>query len=224
MQSTNLKPAYKRNLPHIQPLGATFFVTFRLKGSVPWVKIQELRIAYRARVAEFKAKYGKYANEYIQEERQRFFLVYDKLLDQVLTGPTYLKQPEIAAEVEKQLHRFDGELYSLLAYCIMPNHVHMLIDTGEESEDMFLEEELEKLEHHQLHRIMNRIKGASARYCNLLLGHTGKFWQRESFDRFIRDEKHLHNVISYILENPVKAGLVRHWEEWPFSYWKVYEE
>lgn len=223
MQSTKLKPSYWRNLPHIQPLGATFFVTFRLKGSIPWIKVQELRADYRGRVAEFKAKYGKNADAYIREERHRFFLVYDQLLDRVLEGPTYLNQPEVAAEVIKQLHRFDDDLYSLLAYCVMPNHVHILIDTGLALERELQEGDLETLEHQQLHRIMNRIKGASSRYCNLVLGRSGKFWQRESFDRYIRDEKHLLNVIAYILENPVKANLIKHWKEWPFSYLKVYE-
>ncbi len=224
MQSKKLKPRYRRNLPHIQPVGAAFFVTFRLKGSIPWIKVQELRAAYRTKVAEFRAKYGKNASAYIQEERHRFFLAYDQMLDSVLDGPTYLEQEEVAAEVIKQLHRFDGGLYSLLAYCVMPNHVHILIDTGSALEKELPEDDLESLEYQQLHRIMNRVKGASSRYCNLALGRSGKFWQRESFDRFVRDEKHLNNVISYILENPVKANLAGHWEGWPFSYLKIYGE
>lgn len=45
----------------------------------------------------------------------------------------------------------------------------------------------------------------------------GPVWQREYYDRFIRDENHYEKVVEYIRENPVKAGLVEHAEDWKFS-------
>ena len=72
----------------------------------------------------------------------------------------------------------------------------------------------------QLDVIMKRIKGSSASYANKALERTGKFWNRESYDIYIRNEKMLDNVISYILENPVKAGLAKEWDDYAGSFYK----
>lgn len=55
---------------------------------------------------------------------------------------------------------------------------------------------------------------------NLELGKTGVFWQAESYDHLIRSDRELGAIGNYILENPVKAGLVTKWEDWPYSYVK----
>ena len=69
-----------------------------------------------------------------------------------------------------------------------------------------------------LDKIMKQIKGATAQYCNKFLKRSGQFWERESFDIYIRNEKMLNNVISYTLENPVKAGIVENWEDYSGNY------
>jgi putative transposase len=82
----------------------------------------------------------------------------------------------------------------------------------------------EHIEFEPLDRIMKRIKGASARYANLELDRTGStFWQKESYDRFVRTERELNNTIAYILNNPVKANLVSKWDEFPFTFLKYCE-
>ena len=68
---------------------------------------------------------------------------------------------------------------------------------------------------------MKRIKGPSAWYANKHLNRPGQFWDRESYDIYIRNEKMLNNVISYILENPVKTKLVERWEDYPGNYLKI---
>ena len=70
----------------------------------------------------------------------------------------------------------------------------------------------------QLDVIMKNIKGPSAWYANKYLNKHGQFWERESFDIYIRNEKMLNNVITYILENPVKAGIVENWEDYSGNY------
>jgi REP element-mobilizing transposase RayT len=65
---------------------------------------------------------------------------------------------------------------------------------------------------------MQSIKGISAKRCNLLLGRKGNFWQDESYDRWVRDDKELFYFIRYILLNPVSAGLVNTWDEWENSF------
>ena len=84
----------------------------------------------------------------------------------------------------------------------MPNHVHLLLIP---SPGVHLPE------------ILHSIKSYSAQKANEFLGRTGVFWQRESFDRYIRNEQHFRNVIKYIEENPVKARLCKTPGEWAFG-------
>jgi REP element-mobilizing transposase RayT len=65
---------------------------------------------------------------------------------------------------------------------------------------------------------MQSIKGISAKRCNLLLGRKGNFWQDESYDRWVRDDKELFYLIRYILLNPINAGLVDTWDKWENSF------
>ncbi len=67
---------------------------------------------------------------------------------------------------------------------------------------------------------MKNIKSYTAKEANKILGRSGKFWQNESYDRVIRDEKELENKIKYTIYNPVKSGLVSDWKHWPYTYCK----
>ena len=156
----------------------------------------------------------------LYNKRKRFFAKYDELLDKCKSGPTHLKRPDVAKLVANELHLFNGELYDLIVYSIMPNHVHILIDTSIQIPATFCVSQWESLDFEPLENIMKRIKGPSAVYSNRLLGLSGKFWQKESYDHYIRNEKEFNNVIAYILNNPVKAKIVGHWEEHPFTWVK----
>ena len=68
-----------------------------------------------------------------------------------------------------------------------------------------------------LARIMQSLKGRSARECNLVLSRTGRFWEHESFDHVIRRGK-FDKTVGYVLNNPVKAGLAKHWRDWRWNY------
>jgi len=122
-------------------------------------------------------------------------------------GACWLRDERIAALVENALLYFDGQRYRLIAWCIMPNHVHGLIETSE---------------NWPLGSIIHSWKSYTAHVANQILGRTGDFWFREYFDRFIRDDRHFRNAVSYIEENPVKAGFVRVPAEWRWSsaWWK----
>ncbi len=218
MKISEIKEDYKRNLPHIQPIGAAFFVTFRLKDSIPKAKIWRFKSAYDKAVELIKLNAKIDLDFQLYNERKRFFAHYDALLDAMNDGPTHLKQPEIAKIVANELHRFDDDLYKLIAYSIMPNHVHILIDTSIQIPSYFDVSKWESLEFEPLSNIMKKIKGPSAVYANRILDRKGKFWQRESYDHYIRNVKEFNRVIAYILNNPVKAGLVKRWEDHPFTF------
>jgi REP element-mobilizing transposase RayT len=117
-------------------------------------------------------------------------------------GACLLGKPEAARVVEQALLYFDNERYRLLAWCIMPNHVHALVMM---------------IEGHPLDGIVHSWKTFTARQCNRLLDRSGAFWARDYHDRFIRDESHLNRAADYIEDNPVKAGLVTLCEDWPWS-------
>jgi REP element-mobilizing transposase RayT len=108
--------------------------------------------------------------------------------------------------VEAALLHFDGARYRLLAWCVMPNHVHVMIET---------------LEGFPLADVLHSWKSFTANQANKLLGRPGEFWQREYFDRYIRHAEHFQQAVAYIEENPVKAGLARIKTEWPWSSARV---
>jgi len=122
------------------------------------------------------------------------FVWMDRYLDSTRSGPMYLSQEPVARVVREAL-RSGVKLahYDLGAYAILSNHVHVLL--------------LPKI---SPSRLLQSLKGVSARQANLILGRTGEtFWQAESYDHWVRDERERQRIVSYIEENPVKAGLVQ---------------
>jgi hypothetical protein len=67
--------------------------------------------------------------------------------------------------------------------------------------------------------IMDAVKGASAQKVNKMLGRKGRVWQPESFDHVLRSSENLDAKIEYLLENPVRAGLVKEWIDYRWL-WK----
>lgn len=110
--------------------------------------------------------------------------------------------PSIAEMVQEAIKKNDGKLYRLLSWIIMPNHVHLLLCP---------------MGNTKLAKIMHTIKSFTAHAANKMISRSGNFWQREYFDRYIRDRKHYWNVISYIEHNPVKAKLCQAPSDWPYG-------
>ena len=223
MKFEDIPEFYRGSLPHFQNIGATFFVTFRLHDSIPVAKLQQTKAAFSERQRLLRRQRPPDLEQQMDRLHREFFGIYDNLLEKIRTGPHYLEQPAVAQEVMRQLHRYDGDLYDLIGYTIMSNHVHLLIDTALQVPEDIHPVNWEGYDFTPLNRIMHRIKGASARYCNLILGRTGTFWQRESYDRIPRRNGELGRIIGYILNNPVKAGLVDNWRKHPFTYYCMSE-
>ena len=118
-------------------------------------------------------------------------------------GPHWMQDPRIADCVMETLIESEQawKLCRLSAWVVMPNHVHALLRPVE-----------------KLSKVLLVIKSASARRANRLLERSGqRFWQDESFDRWIRDQHERNQIIRYIEWNPVKAALVAEPENWPWS-------
>jgi len=122
----------------------------------------------------------------------------------------WLKQEPIAQLVADSLQHRDGTVYELLGFCIMPNHMHVVFRPLRDADDRYP----------SVTAIMQSLKGYTAYEANRLLNRRAQFWQRESYDHWVRDEKELLRIISYVISNPVKAGLTEHWQDWPWTYCK----
>ena len=202
--------SYKRNLPHIHPENTPIFITFRLANSLPLEIMAQLKAE-----REIEKKALKRASKKDLRNFQKVhFARYDEWLDRIENTPRWLSDPKIARIVKEKLHELAKDHFHLFAYCIMPNHVHILIQSR-------LSKKLPesgKTEKYPIADSMRLLKGSTARICNLALGRKGAFWAHESYDHFIRDEREFENVLAYILSNPVKAGLVNKETDWSFSY------
>ncbi len=215
MNNFGYKLKYQRHLPHIQPPGATLFVTFRLAGSLPR-QVQQQLLAEAERVEKILSRIadtGERARRAYLEQR-RLFGKWDNALDTAKSGPFWLGQAKIAQIMVAELHRQDNQTYTLDAFCVMPNHVHVVLTPLRTNSDEVKQEET----YYSLSTIMQALKGRVALQANRQLGRRGKFWQHESYDHVVRDEDEWRRIVEYVLHNPVKAGLVQHWEEWPWSY------
>ena len=104
--------------------------------------------------------------------------------------------------MQETLLFFDGERYRLLEWCVMPNHLHVLVHCPKGT---------------LLGELVKSWKLHSSRRINGMLGRSGALWAADYHDRFIRDLDHLANARNYIRRNPVKAGLCQKPEEWPWG-------
>ena len=198
-------------MPHIQPRGAAFLVNFRLSDSLPKEVVERLRagaLRLETRLTIFTDRNVKRLLR--DKEQRKLFGRWDDALHKSTTGPLWLKDDRIAQIVVNSILYHDGNWFDLLAYCIMPNHVHLVLIPYESSDST----------DYSLTKIMHNIKRNSANHANKSLGRTGAFWQHESYDHFARDDKELERIIRYVLYNPVQAGLIDDWAKWKWTYSK----
>jgi len=205
MKKRNDPAFYRRNLPHIQPDNGVFMVTIRLYGSLPKEKVEQLKIEQELAKKELKNK-GLSSDNFKKELKnlhQHYFGIYDHLLDNAQSGPTWLKQKPIVEIIKKSLFHFDGIRYKIAAFSIMSNHIHIITY---------------KLDR-RLFRILQSFKTYTGRLANIELNRTGNsFWAKENYDHLIENRSELAAKIWYVLQNPVKINLVKKWEEFPHNY------
>jgi putative transposase len=128
------------------------------------------------------------------------FVAMDRLLDTARFGPIHIKRREVAVMVRSSI-QYCGKGCDLHVWVIMPNHVHLLFTP-----------------HTNVSSVLCSLKGYSARQANRFLGCTGQpFWQDESYDHLVRGGEEFRRIERYIVNNPVKAGLVKSVEEFPWS-------
>jgi REP element-mobilizing transposase RayT len=193
-------------LPHVKREGASYFVTFRLADSLPKELFLRLLRERGARLQKLDSSSGNARETARPDTREQIERDHRRQLERYLDrglGSCYLRRSNIGALTANALKYFDGRQYHLDEWVIMPNHIHLI---------------LWPLPNFTLSEILKSRKQHIATEANRILGRTGQpFWQRESFDHWIRDENEKARIRRYIRWNPVKATLCSTPEAWPWS-------
>ncbi|MBK6793980.1 MAG: transposase [Anaerolineales bacterium] len=207
---------FQRNLPHYHQPNATYFITFRLAGSLPVEIWKNLKEEYEQ---EKRNLATRHSGAKLQEERynlqKRHFARFDALLENDEGSPRWLAEPQFADIVQRELHTLSPEHYNLHSYCLMPNHCHLLINQQDIQEPPL---PIDGKHYTSLSHVMRLLKGRTGYTCTKLLGRKGAFWQHESYDHVVRDDREFTRILDYIVNNPVKAGLVEKWQDWSYTY------
>ena len=167
-------------LPHFENR-AIQFITFRLYDSVPKELIEEWKtvLAMENDV------------EHPTDVARQMHKLVDKFEDSGY-GQCFLADSRVSDMMEQTLKHDDGKKYDVISYCIMPNHVHVMIRVYEGV---------------SLSSILHTWRSYSAHEANKILERSGEFWMKDYYDRYIRDARHYAAVVQYIKDNPSKAGL-----------------
>jgi type I restriction enzyme R subunit/putative DNA methylase len=189
-------------LPHIKKEGATYFVTFRLADSLPAIEVDRL---VRERAALLAGALA-HKRPLTWHEEQQLWAWYSEKVERLLDaghGGCWLRRADVAGLAANALKFFDGQRYELRSWVVMPNHVHAVVWPRPG---------------HTLSRILHSWKSYTAMQANRLLRREREiFWQKESYDHWIRDDEERARLVAYVEVNPVKARLCARPEEWPWS-------
>ena len=169
-------------LPHWHQDDKYVFVTFRLADSLPQAKLRVLQ-------EEKELWIKKHPKPWDVEDENDYYDKFVSKIDEWLDsnyGECLLKYPQNRKITEDALLFFDGERYNLIAFVVMPNHVHLLMKMKKGT---------------NIESVMRSLKSFTAKQINKVMHRSGRLWQSEYFDRIIRSEDHYKNVLKYIVAN-----------------------
>ena len=210
----NKKEFHRANLPHYQKPGQAYFITWNLKNGIHAKAMKE----YGEKLTQIKvsvdfAEKTKQSSEQINALKNEYRFLRKmmlKALDDILDVGNHidvnLSRTENTSIVVNSLRFWEGKKLKNYAICVMPNHVHWALElysSDENGEPVWLDD------------ILKSVKQFSSTQINKSENRLGKLWQKESWDTTIRDNRHLYEAIEYTRNNPVKAGLVKDWRDWP---------
>jgi REP element-mobilizing transposase RayT len=190
---SEIKRRHGAYLPHWTRDGAWYAVTFRLWDSLPQHLIDSW-LFERKNIVKTAEQMKRPLSKH---EEERLAHLYSAKVERYFDagfGSCYMKEERIAREVASALLHFEGRRYNLAAWCVMPNHVHTVVqpfggmtNTGGTP-----------VPQHELPDILHSWKSFTAKEANKLLGRSGDFWQAEYYDHLIRDEADSAHAVRYV--------------------------
>ena len=181
---------HTRNLPHWAANKSLIFITYRLADSMPAAKL-------RAWQVERDEWLRIHPEPWDAATASEYYETFPAKLDEMLDagyGSCILGREDCRNIVTENLLHFNGERYVLHAFVVMPNHVHVLL-------------EIERRE--DLAKIVQGWKSYTSKRINEVVGSEGQVWQREYYDRLIRNAEHYERTVEYIRKNArVAEGLI----------------
>lgn len=190
--------------PHLQARVTAYSVTLLLHDALTGPQLEAVRTDLAEALRDIDADALDRKAYRKSEARTRAFHRLEGLLAAKREQSHLLADPAAAGAVGAYFRMFDGELYTLLAYSVMSNHAHVLFDLDPQLRG---DPDPATMEW-PVDRLVGRLKGGSAYAANHVLGRSGELWMRGYYDRYVRSPVHLDFEYRYILNNPVKAGLV----------------
>lgn len=200
---------------HLPITSTPVHITYRLSGSIPKITLEKLETKKNLKLQRISEentdKISRQEIKVLNEKRREILVKHELALEaalhQIKTGPFHLKNHkirDIVLDSWKNLH--DRGIIYLIAVCVMGNHVHVILKAPEGISSV------------STASVMKSHKGFTARKANQVLGKTyANFWDSNYHDRSIRQGKFI-TVMWYVLNNPVKAGLVSTWTDWPGTF------
>lgn len=185
-------------LPHWENENATYFITFRLADSLPQSVLDHIE-SERKSILDLSEQQCRPPTPTEVEHLKRLSTIRVQQYLDAGAGSCALRIPEIASAVAETLVLFDEKRYRLFAWCIMPNHVHVVARI---------------FPSHHLSQVLHSWKSFTAKAANKRLGTRGTFWQREYYDHLLRNETEFQRAVSYVIKNPEKAKL----QNWPWAW------
>ncbi|HTE90909.1 MAG TPA: transposase [Terriglobales bacterium] len=186
------------HLPHWEAEAGNYFITFRLADSIPQSVLKQISSEHESIV-----RTARQLNRNLSpDERKKIQRLSSKITEHYLdqgAGACHLGNPAVADLAAQALRFFDQKRYSLFAWVIMPNHVHVVAG-------IFVD--------YSLASVVHSWKSFTAKKANDLLDCQGAFWQREYYDHLSRNENEFQRAIRYVADNPTKAGL----KNWPWVW------
>jgi REP element-mobilizing transposase RayT len=191
-----------RSLPHWERPGSVYSVTFRLGDSLPLHVVKP----YADEKKRLLGRLSKADPEEVSALQIQLIELFNDRIDKYLDagqGACWMNRPDVAEVVTNALSFFNEKRYDLIAWCVMPNHAHVVFKTAGEW---------------ALDKILHSWKSYSSLKANEILGRSGVFWQREYYDHIVRGSADLDRCIGYVMNNPSAARLVN----WPWV-WSAYQ-
>lgn len=210
----NKKEFHRANLPHYQQPGQAYFITWNLQNAIPAKALKEsgkklilikVSVDFAEKTKQSPEQINALKNEY-RFLRKMMLKALDDILDVGNHIDVNLSKTENTSIIVNSLRFWEGKMLKNFAICVMPNHVHWVLElnsSDENGEVVWLDD------------ILKSVKQFSSTQINKSENRLGKLWQKESWDTTIRDNRHLYKAIEYTRNNPVKAGLVKDWRDWP---------